>query len=60
MGTDNLNNRSTAPTPELLGQINTDMLAVIRQAFEAGVIAGRMEILEKMTAQGSTTQGETL
>lgn len=45
MGTENLNNRSTAITPELAGQINTDLLAAVKEAFEAGVIAGRQEVL---------------
>jgi hypothetical protein len=45
MGTDNQNNRSTAITPEIAGKINTDLLAAVKEAFEAGVIAGQQQIL---------------
>jgi hypothetical protein len=45
MGTENQNNRSTALTPEIAGQINADLIAAIKDAFEAGVIAGRQEVL---------------
>jgi hypothetical protein len=31
MGTENLNNRSTAMTPELLAQFNSSMIAAVRE-----------------------------
>ena len=61
MGTDNQNNRSTALTPEALGQINTDLIAACRLAFEAGVAAGKLEIIqaaEARIAQDATQRGE--
>ena len=45
MGHPNENNRSTAITPEIAGQINTDLLAAVKDAFAAGVTAGRVEII---------------
>lgn len=50
MGTENLNNRSTAMTPEVLGQLNADAIVACKQAFEAGVAAGKAEIIEEMLA----------
>ncbi len=45
MGKDFANNRSSAPTPELLGQFNTGLLTAVKEAFEAGVLAGKVEIV---------------
>ena len=45
VGTENQNNRSTAMTPEIIGQVNTDMLAVCKESFEAGVKAGTIEVI---------------
>jgi hypothetical protein len=39
------NNRSSAPTVEMAAQINTDLLASVKEAFAAGVTAGRQEVL---------------
>jgi hypothetical protein len=56
MGTDNQNNRSTALTPELAGKINADLLAAVQEAFEAGVVAGRQEVL--LSIENRIVQGE--
>jgi hypothetical protein len=44
MGTDNQNNRSTAPTPEGLAQIIAQQTAIAKESFGIGVKAGAVSI----------------
>jgi hypothetical protein len=56
MGHPNDNNRSSALTPEIAGKFNADLITAVKEAFEAGVVAGRQEVL--LSIENRIARGE--